>query len=61
MDDDLKPCPFCGQIPRVEKNNSTKKFWIQCDNTKCRIQPCTDMHVNLGTIKREWNRRVNDG
>lgn len=54
---DLKPCPFCGTIPHVEQNNSTKKYWIQCTNPKCRIQPCTDMHKTRGVIVREWNRR----
>lgn len=56
----LKSCPFCGSLPRVEQNNSTKKYWIQCDNPKCRIQPSTDMHLSLAVIAREWNRRVND-
>lgn len=56
----LKPCPFCGSLPRIERNNSTKKFWICCDNPKCAIQPSTDMHLSLAVIAREWNRRVSD-
>lgn len=56
----LKPCPFCGAMPRIDKNQSTMKYWIQCDNPKCKINPCTDMHINLSVITREWNRRVKD-
>ena len=57
----LKPCPFCGVYPIVEQNNSTKKFWIQCVNPKCHIQPSTDMHLYLSVITREWNRRCDNG
>lgn len=58
---ELKSCPFCGAIPRMEQNNSTKKFWIQCDNPKCRIAPCTDMHISKSVVVREWNRRADNG
>ena len=53
----LKPCPFCGKQPNIEQNNSTKKYWIHCDNPKCRIQPCGDMHTSRSVVVREWNRR----
>jgi hypothetical protein len=56
----LKPCFFCGRIPVVEQDRSTKKYWIHCENTKCKIQPFTDMHTSLTVIKREWNRREKD-
>ena len=47
--DKLKPCPFCGNQPNIEQNNSTKKY---------RIQPCGDMHTSKSVVVREWNRRL---
>ena len=55
----LKPCPFCGGEVSVVYDEGIKKYWICCDNPKCRIQPSTDAHVNKGVITREWNRRIN--
>lgn len=55
---ELKPCPFCGSKSTIEQNNSTKKWWICCTNTRCRINPSTDPHINRGVVVREWNRRV---
>ena len=57
---ELKPCPFCGVVPTVEFNNGIKKYWIGCNNPKCRIQPTTDAHTNKSVIVREWNRRVDN-
>lgn len=60
MSKNLKPCPFCGAIPTLEYDNGIKKWWIMCDNEKCKIQPMTDAHAFKGVIVGEWNRRVND-
>jgi hypothetical protein len=61
MPNELKPCPFCGAIPILEYGNGINKYWISCQNEKCRIQPMTDAHTNKGVIVREWNRRVDNG
>ena len=57
----LKPCPFCGEIPKIDYGceyiDDIAKYWIQCNNEKCRIRPCTDMHVYKFVVVREWNRR----
>lgn len=55
---ELKPCPFCGESPRLKfiKNN-INKWVIGCDNYKCRIQPSTDYHRLKNIVVREWNRR----
>lgn len=60
MTDKLKPCPFCGGQPIVEYGNGIKKYWICCQNEKCRIQPTTDAHKNKGVVTREWNRRADN-
>lgn len=53
----LKPCPFCGSIPIHKYNEHIKKWYIECDNEKCKIQPSTDAHINKSVITREWNKR----
>lgn len=53
----LKPCPFCGAIPIIEFGNGIKKYWVCCQNEKCRIQPTTDAHKTKGVVVREWNKR----
>jgi hypothetical protein len=58
---ELKPCPFCGKIPTVRFINVLEKYWVECDNKKCRIQPCTDAHKFKSVVVREWNRRVDNG
>ncbi len=60
MSNTLKPCPFCGEIPTRKYNEHLKKWYIQCENENCRIQPVTDAHVNKSVITREWNKRAKE-
>lgn len=60
MPNELKSCPFCGEIPTMEYGNGINKYWIGCNNPKCRIQPMTDAHTNKSVVTREWNRRVDN-
>lgn len=60
MKNNIEPCPFCGEIPLSEFDDGLKKYWIHCDNPKCKIQPSTDAHVNKSVVTREWNRRANN-
>lgn len=60
MKNTIEPCPFCGEIPLSEFSTGIKKYWIHCDNPKCRIQPSTDAHVNKSVVTREWNRRADN-
>lgn len=59
MDNSTKPCPFCGEIPKVSTicRNGLSYYWIECENEKCRIQPSTDWVLDKRIAKREWNRR----
>lgn len=57
----LKPCPFCGAIPKCTYIEKSDKWFIMCESSKCRIQPMTDFHKNKGVIVKEWNRRAKDG
>ena len=58
---ELKPCPFCGGEATLEYGRGFRKYWVCCNNPKCRIQPQTDAHEYKGVIVREWNRRAEDG
>jgi hypothetical protein len=63
---ELKPCPFCGGIPKtfceeIQCLGKVKQHWIYCDNPKCRVQPCTDMHESKSVVVKDWNRRVDNG
>lgn len=64
-----KPCPFCGEIPRLEDHTGYDSgTYISCRNPKCRISPCT--YLTCGSAKypthkesregvvAEWNRRA---
>lgn len=61
MPNELKPCPFCGELPTIEYIEQFKKWWIECRNEKCAFQPFTSLHINKGVLVREWNRRVGNG
>ena len=55
--DELKPCPFCGQIPKasVEYEN----YVISCQNKECLISAlvCVDVEDKAEAIAA-WNKRV---
>lgn len=59
MDNNILPCPFCGEIPKVSTilRNGLSYYRIECENAKCRIQPSTDRVLSKGVAKRERNRR----
>ena len=54
----LKPCPFCGELPKLEYGNGIKKYWYVCENEKCPCQPLTYAHKNKGVVTRAWNTRT---
>jgi Lar family restriction alleviation protein len=54
MDNELKPCPFCGGTDiRVVAPNGNDDYWAQC--TKC----CAESGVKTGrdAAIAAWNRR----
>jgi len=66
---DLKPCPFCGQIPKLQsdtrypkpKREPKRAYEVVCQNTDC-IIGFVDDHYRLTERKivELWNRRAND-
>lgn len=58
----LKSCPFCGEIPEVTttaiiKANPSNRYYVQCNNYYCRIRPMTDVKDNEEEAIDDWNRR----
>ena len=60
---ELKPCPFCGQTPEhevlINQGYDDPQWWIECPNHNCPIAP------GLGdscreTAKERWNTRTPD-
>lgn len=63
VQEELKPCPFCGNIAEIEVFEGKKLFrtvkgyFIECKCCKNRIA----MNFNKKDSIDAWNRRANDG
>jgi hypothetical protein len=56
---DLKPCPFCGELPdeRNVAGNRPKRWKVECVNDECAVH----LRVIADTpeeARRAWNRRL---
>lgn len=51
----LKPCPFCGDEPKLTVGYDGPR--IGCENRKCLIAPSTDNYADEGDAIAAWNRR----
>jgi hypothetical protein len=56
---DLKPCPFCGEKPRVVEDNSYGQHHIFC---VCDAEPFIGdaLSVPMEELAAKWNRRAHD-
>ena len=64
MEINLKPCPFCGKIPKIERHEDSFrriKWGIECVNEDCDIQPMTPWYQNKKDTIDSWNKRADDG
>lgn len=61
----LKPCPFCGQKPKllghVGEANRTSFFAIRCVNLKCPASCVAVMDKESDKAAAKWNTRVATG
>ena len=72
LDEQLKPCPFCGGKARIELRSKT---FLQKRQVKCSYVKCTQCHVHSGKIElakfdksgdawrevvNNWNTRVEE-
>lgn len=61
IDDDLKPCPFCGSrgVSSIGATNRGTIFYqIFCGNLQCEIK--TRRYRTRAEAKDAWNRRVKE-
>ena len=56
MPAEIKPCPFCGKLPRL--SHVGELFYIECVNLDCGLWPSTKALNSEGVIVALWNRRA---
>ena len=61
----LKPCPWCGEIPEIETVNygdrsRQDKYYVVCSNDDCPCQPQTYAHANKAVVVKAWNKRAKE-
>jgi len=59
MENDLKPCPFCGGEVKIEYV-VPKEFVIVCEECGIAALPANENLCGLDKFIDRWNRRVND-
>ncbi len=58
----LKPCPFCGRTPIIERwSSGGLMYMVKCGNPDCQVPaegyPCGH---DLNKVFEEWSRRADD-
>jgi hypothetical protein len=56
----LKPCPFCGEQPKITEGETTEYGVVRivsCENNWCQIQPIADC-LSLEMSIEKWNTRA---
>lgn len=64
--DDIKPCPFCGEIPAIVLDDYINgriivdpDFFIECENPDCLVGPrVCGKYTDFDNIVAAWNRRA---
>ena len=62
MNEELKPCPFCGRKPIIEHwSSGGVMYMVKCNNPDClvSVESYPKGH-KLSEVIAEWNRRAND-
>ncbi len=58
MTEELKPCPFCGNMPDIlVVNLATDNSWIVCSDAGCAVSMSND-EDSLEDKINKWNRRA---
>jgi len=60
--DDLKPCPFCGELPTVWAGSGYEgfaTFYVECRSDVCDVTPCVSDDNKYEAI-RLWNKRLGE-
>lgn len=56
----LKPCPFCGAMPGLRRDPSTKLYGVFCHRGHDGCIGPWIWHEKLTTILRWWNQRAGE-
>lgn len=57
---ELLPCPFCGEQPRViETRGVAFPYVVACEEGDCPVQPMTERRKTGADAIAAWNRRAN--
>lgn len=64
MSEELKPCPFCGTVPKMgtsELMNGRPRYFVECEGNGCvmRAYTANDYETPLEAVEA-WNRRACD-
>lgn len=57
MTEDLKPCPFCGNIPVLSDDGWTHTWTVECPHFECYVNPQTVAFGRERAIAA-WNTRA---
>lgn len=53
---ELKPCPFCGEIPKYYQYGN--EWCVECHSDKCWVVPETDLCSSKEEATEKWNART---
>lgn len=59
----LKPCPFCGNKPRIlffNNDVTIRKYNVGCNATLCPVKPTTRLFATVDEAVDAWNIRAGD-
>lgn len=57
MNEDLKPCPFCGADAKLFELPGYKSFYLSCGNNECLMKPSRSCDSRLFAMEC-WNKRA---
>ena len=57
---ELKPCPFCGEVPTIDKHPTKKYFSISCWDPNCVCMPKTGWYISEEKAAEAWNERADN-
>ena len=51
----LKPCPFCGNFPKIHRSNFSERYRVRCENgCGAETAPFSTKEMAI----KAWNRRI---
>lgn len=53
---ELKPCPFCGKVPRLWGMSPLGPYYVSCKNKKCKVFMDCAADTREDVVKM-WNTR----